>query len=185
MCAAGAYKNRYKLLIQNNAKAGEAERRKKKCAERAAEKKSLRKAQTSLICFFFSCFVLAFFSLWFFSYLLFIKCWRFNWPNATHCWTQLGRVQLAFNCVRCVRQQLWDHFMPRSRCLRLKINVTRVFTIYIYGIRRVRVPSLLCVAREFLVNVHVWLTECHQLKCLQCIFRPVWVMARACRLDFN
>lgn len=39
--------------------------------------------------------------------------------------------------------------------------------------RRVRVPSLLCVTREFLFNVHVWQTECHQLNCLQCIFRPI------------
>lgn len=50
MCAAGAYKNRYKLLIQNNAKAGEKKAAEKKPNDRAAEKKSLRKAQTSFIC---------------------------------------------------------------------------------------------------------------------------------------
>lgn len=78
MCAAGAYKNRYKLLIQNNAKAGEKKAAEKKTIDRAAEKKTLRKAQTSFICptifysflfrygVFFSC-------LFVFRDLLFIK----------------------------------------------------------------------------------------------------------------
>lgn len=68
MCAAGAYKNRYKLLIQNNAKAGE-----KKTERSSSGKEKFKKSPNkfhlsgdfllvsfSLRCFFFFFFLIRF-----------------------------------------------------------------------------------------------------------------------------
>lgn len=90
----------------------------------------------------------------------------FNWP-------------LIESVVRCPLSVMRSFQATNQMLVKIKeINVTRVCFVYMnvccsmWDVTRVRVPSLLCVARKFLVNVHVWF-KCHKFKCYKPVFRPV------------